>query len=188
MTFNPKGQWQINTVYLPYFCRIFHIMQTYLNVLNFLNACQIHSVSSVCQRFSQIYELSFLQYMGFCVINLPIYFMMIVRICVLYLAIIIKLEVWSICHRLGLGHAIMVYAVYLFICSRLGPCVSFDAPPPHLSYPSWENTTRRCWVISDSPFTSWVGRVSLNWFQVLSLLPYQISAHIKCFTWNSFVI
>ena len=141
------------------------------------------------KRVSKIWsnQLSFMQYMGIFVFSLPIYFMMIVRICVLYLAIIVKLEVWSICHRLGLGHAIMVYAVYLFICSRLGPCVSFDAPP-HLSYPSLENTTRRCWEISDSPFISWVGRVSLNWFQVLSLLPYQISAHIKCFTSNVFVI
>ena len=35
--------------------------------------------------------------------------------CVLYLIIIIKSEVWSICHCLGLGHEIMVCTVCFFI-------------------------------------------------------------------------
>ena len=52
-------------------------------------------------------QLSFMQYMGLCVISLPISLMMIVRICVLYLITIIKSEVWPICHCLGLGHETM---------------------------------------------------------------------------------
>ena len=39
-----------------------------------------------------------MQYMGLCVFHLPIYLMMIVRILVLYIIIIIKWEVWPICH------------------------------------------------------------------------------------------
>ena len=56
-----------------------------------------------------------MQYMGLCVFSLPISNMMIVRIRVLYLIIIIKTEVWLICHYLGLGHETMVCAVCLFI-------------------------------------------------------------------------
>ena len=40
---------------------------------------------------------------------------MIVRICVPHLIIIIKLEVWPVCHCLGLDHETMVCAVCLFI-------------------------------------------------------------------------
>ena len=58
----------------------------------------------VCLRLSQFSQLSFIQYMGLCVFSLPIYLMMIVRIYVLYLIIVIKSEVWPICHCLGLGH------------------------------------------------------------------------------------
>ena len=47
-------------------------------------------LSSVCLRLSQISQLSVMQYMGLCVFSLPISLMMIVRICVLYLIIIIK--------------------------------------------------------------------------------------------------
>ena len=42
--------------------------------------------------------------MVLCVFRLPISIMMIVGIHVLYLMIIIKSEVWPICHYLGLGH------------------------------------------------------------------------------------
>ena len=60
-------------------------------------------LSSVCLRFSWFSQLSSIQYMGLCVFSLLISLMMIVRICALYF-IIIKLEVWSIWHCLGLGH------------------------------------------------------------------------------------
>ena len=52
---------------------------------------------------------------GLFAFSLPISLMMIVRICVLYLLIIIKLEVWPICHCLRLGHETMVCALCIFI-------------------------------------------------------------------------
>ena len=54
-----------------------------------------------------------------CVFSLRISFVMIERICVRYLIIIIKWEVWGICHCLGLGHETMVRAVCLSTCSML---------------------------------------------------------------------
>ena len=55
---------------------------------------------------------------GLCVFSLPIPFLMIERIYILCLIIIIKSEVWTITHCLGLGHETMVCAVYLsiFLC------------------------------------------------------------------------
>ena len=61
----------------------------------------------------QFSQLSFMQYMGLCVFSLRISIMMIVRMCVLYLIITTKLEVWHIC--LGLGHERMVCIVCLLI-------------------------------------------------------------------------
>ena len=66
---------------------------------------------SVCLRLSQYPQLSFMQYTGLCVFSLPMFLMMIVRICVLYLIIIIKLEVWPIWHCLGLGHETTVCTI-----------------------------------------------------------------------------
>ena len=53
--------------------------------------------------------------MGMCVFSLPTPFVMIERIHILCLIIIIKLEVWTITHCLGLGHETMVCAVRLSI-------------------------------------------------------------------------
>ena len=72
-------------------------------------------LSIVCLRLCQFPQLSFMQYMGLCVFSLPIYLLMIVRICVLYLIIITKSEVWPICHCVGLGHEAMVCAVCISI-------------------------------------------------------------------------
>ena len=83
--------------------------------IKFLNAGQVHSVWSVCLRLSQFSQLSFMQHMGLCIFSLPIYLMIIVSICVLYLITIIKSEVWPICHCLGLGNETVVCAVCLFI-------------------------------------------------------------------------
>ena len=49
------------------------------------------------------------------VFSLPIYLTKIVRIRVLYLIIIIKSEVWAICHRLRLGRETIVCAVCFHI-------------------------------------------------------------------------
>ena len=71
-----------------------------------------HILSSVCLRFSKFAQLSFMQY----TFSLPIFPMMIVRICELYLNIItIKFEMWPICHCSGLSHETMVSAVCLYI-------------------------------------------------------------------------
>ena len=54
--------------------------------------------------------------------TIPISFLMILRIRVLYFTTIIKPEVWPICHCLGLGHKTMLYSVclciYLWICDQ----------------------------------------------------------------------
>ena len=57
----------------------------------------------------------FMQYMGLCVFSLPISLMMIVRIPVFDLIIIIKSEVWPICHCLRSVHETIVCAVCLSI-------------------------------------------------------------------------
>ena len=60
-------------------------------------------------------QLSIIQYVGLCVFSLPISFVRIERIYILCLIIIIKSEVWTITHCLGLGHETVVCAVCLSI-------------------------------------------------------------------------
>ena len=59
--------------------------------------------------------LSVIQYMGLYVFSLPISVVMIEIIHILCLIFIIKSEVWTITHCLGLGHETMVSAVCLSI-------------------------------------------------------------------------
>ena len=66
-------------------------------------------------RLSIFSPLSIIQYVGLCVFSLPIPLVMIERIYILCLIIIIKSEVWTITHCLGLGHETMVCAVCLSI-------------------------------------------------------------------------
>ena len=54
-------------------------MQTYLKVLNFQNACQVYSASSVCLRLSLLSQLSFMPHVGLCVFSLTISLMLIVN-------------------------------------------------------------------------------------------------------------
>ena len=104
------------------------IMQNYLKVLNFIKACQVPPVSSVCLRLSQLSWLSSCNTL--CVVSLPLSLMMIARIHVFYL--IIKPEVRPISHRLSFGQVTMVCAVCLFIflyhitlhCVVLKPIIS----------------------------------------------------------------
>ena len=78
--------------------------------------------------------------LGLCVFSLPISFLMIERIYILCLIIIIKSEVWSITHCLGLGHETMVCAVCLSIFLSLAQIMTrrlVDAKPlsePMLQY------------------------------------------------------
>ena len=72
-------------------------------------------LSSVWVRFSIFSPLSSIQCVGLYVSNLPISLVMIERIYILCLIIIIKSEVWTITHCLGLAHETMVSAVCLSI-------------------------------------------------------------------------
>ena len=75
-------------------------------------------LSSVWVRLSIFSPLSIIQYVGLCLFSLPIPLVMIERIYILCLFIIIKSEVWTITHCLGLGHETIVCAVCLsiFLC------------------------------------------------------------------------
>ena len=81
-------------------------------------------LSSVWVRLGIFSPLSIIQYVGLYVFSLPISLVMIERIYILCLIIIIKSEVWSISHCLGLGHETMVFAVcrsiFLWICDIAG--------------------------------------------------------------------
>ena len=98
-----------------------------------LNTCLVHFVTSVCLRLSQFAQLYFMQYMGLCVSSLPVSLMMIVRICVLYLIIIIKSEVWPICHCLWLGHETMVCTV----CHEIIVCAVYSYIFIHFEHWPW---------------------------------------------------
>ena len=74
-----------------------------------------YNLSSVWVRLDIFSQLSIKQYVGLCVFSLPISFVMIEIIYILCLTIIIKSEVWTITHCLGLGHETMVCAVCLSI-------------------------------------------------------------------------
>ena len=74
-----------------------------------------YNLSRVWVRLSIFSQLSIIRYVGLCVFSLPISFMMIERIYILCLIIIIKSEVWTITHCLGLGNETMVCSVCLSI-------------------------------------------------------------------------
>ena len=72
-----------------------------------------YMLSSVWVRLSLLSPLSIIQYVGLYVFSLSISLVMIERIYILCLIIIIKSEVWTITHCLGLCHDTMVSAVCL---------------------------------------------------------------------------
>ena len=88
------------------------IMQTYLKVMNFQNAGQVHHVDVVSQNKSFLL-IVFHAIHGLCVFSLPISLVRIVRIYVIYLIIIIRSEVGTICHCLRSGNETVVCAVCL---------------------------------------------------------------------------
>ena len=81
-----------------FICLIIIIMPTSLKAMNEYSMLVMYIQSSVCLRFSQFSQLSFVQYMGLCICSLPVYIVINVRICILYLIIIIKSEVWINIH------------------------------------------------------------------------------------------
>ena len=72
-------------------------------------------LSSVWVRLSIFSPLSIIQYVGLDVFSLPISLVMIERIYILCLIIIMKSDIWTITHCLGLRHETMVSAVCLSI-------------------------------------------------------------------------
>ena len=74
-------------------------------------------LSSVWVRSSVFSPLSIIQYVGLYVFSLPIFLVMIERIYILCLIIIVKSEVWTITHCLGLGHETMC-PLYVFLYSN----------------------------------------------------------------------
>ena len=74
-----------------------------------------YNLSSVWVRLSIFSRLSIIQCVGLCVFSLPI--SMIEIIYILCRIIIIKSEVWTITHCIGLGHETMVCAVHVFLYS-----------------------------------------------------------------------
>ena len=97
-------------------------------------------LSSVWARLSILSPLSITQYMGLYVFSLPIYLVMIVRIYILYL-IIIKSEVWTITHCVGLGHETMVSAVCLSIFLPVPQGCCYCYKDKETLYIEWESAS-----------------------------------------------
>ena len=95
-------------------CTLHHliiiIVQTYLKTLNLLkNACQIYFVECV-SKIKRIFSVIHYTIYGavFLVYPFPLWWLREYLLC---LIVIIKSEVWSIIHCLGLGHETMVCAI-----------------------------------------------------------------------------
>ena len=93
-------------------------------------------LSNVWVRLSIFSPLSIIQYVGLYVFSLPISLVVIERIYILCLIVIIKSEVWTITHCLGLGHETMVSAVCLsvFLRNILQRCSCIDT---HRHFARW---------------------------------------------------
>ena len=95
----------------------------------------IYILWSVWVRLSILSPLSIIQYVGLYVFSLPISLVMIEGIYIYF--VIIKSEVWTITHCLGLGHETMVYAVCLSIFS-------------YITFESQRNNNDLCGLIQSS--------------------------------------
>ena len=118
-----------------------------------------YNLSSVWVRLSIFSQLSIIQYVGLCVFSLPISFVMIERIYIyvyiyinIYiccLIIIIKSEVWTITHCLGLGHETMVCAVclsvFLWVCWWSFNVFSQDYVSPVIHSATYKLCSRIFW-------------------------------------------
>ena len=99
-------------------CTLHHliiiIVQTYVKTLNLPNACQIYFVECV-SKIRHIPSIIHYTVRGAVCFQFTHFVVMIERIYILCLVIIIKSEVWTITHCLGLGRETMVCAVCLFV-------------------------------------------------------------------------
>ena len=104
------------TISLSSLCKLIWRHWTYKIPLRYI-------LSSVWVRLRIFSPLSIIQYVGLYVLSLPISPVMIERIYILFLIIIIKSEVWTITHCLGLGHETMVPTVCLSIFLCMHQCM-----------------------------------------------------------------
>ena len=114
------------TISLSSLCKFIWRHWTYKMLVRYICRVQV--------RLSIFSQLSNIQYVGLCVFSLPTPFEMIERIHTLCLIIIIKTEVWTITHYLGLGHETMVCAVCLSIFlwnNNNNACLSYTASTMH---------------------------------------------------------
>ena len=111
------------TISLSSLCKLIWMHWTYKMPVRYI-------LSSVWVRLSIFSPLSIMQYVGLFVFSLPIYLVMIEKICILCLIIITKTEVWTITHCLGLGHETMVFAVclsiFLWVVTNQPQCYSIE--------------------------------------------------------------
>ena len=107
--------------------------------------------------------------MGSCV-SLPIYLMMIVRICLLHLIINIKSEIWPICHCLGFGMPCMsLYILIAVYYTRSWSVIRYPQLPG-------KRVTHIC-----------VGELGRHWFEP-SLVAFSVPNHSlpeRMLTWES---
>ena len=101
-------------LFVYYTISLSSLCKLYLKTLKLWNVCQISFVEFVI-KIKHILSVIHYTVCGMCVLSLAISFVMIEIIYIICLIIIIKSEVWSITHCLGLGHETMVCAVCLFI-------------------------------------------------------------------------
>ena len=107
--------WQIVLVCLYSTPSHYHHCANLSEGIELIKCLSRYILSSVWVRLSIFSLLSIIQYMGLYVFSLSISLGMTKRIYILCLIIIIKSEVWTITHCLGLGHETMVSAVCLSI-------------------------------------------------------------------------
>ena len=102
------------TISLSSLCKLIWMHWIYKMLVRYI-------LSSVWARLSIFSPLSIIQFVGLYVFSLPISPVMIEGIYILCLIIIIKSEVWTNTHCLGLGHETMVSAVCFSIFFWLCP-------------------------------------------------------------------
>ena len=92
-------------------------VQTYLKILKYQMPVR-YIFSSVWIRLSIFSQLSIIQYVVLCIFSLTSSLVMIERMYIICLIVIMKSEVWTIIHCLGLGPETMLCAVCLsiFLC------------------------------------------------------------------------
>ena len=118
-------------------------------LVKYIMSC-VHQIKSILTViFHAIYE-------AVCAISLQIDLTMIVIIQVLHLIIIIKSDVWPICHCLGLGHDTMVCSACLsiFLLKKVHECtLNTSTPLWQLINPPQSQSRGRCYIIMSK---SWI--------------------------------